>query len=311
MEKFKELFEGKKKLLTIPVAGLLGLFFLPITILLLIGWLIYAKVGNKKLKFGSLAVVGLFILFFGSAYVSAIISPTPPKPQVESQKIETQSPSPTPTQKPENLIKVSRVIDGDTVELEDGKRLRLIGIDTPEKGDCYSQEATNKAKELLEGQEVTLEKDVSETDRYGRLLRYIWKGETLINEQLVKEGYASSYSYPPDIKYQDRMVAAQKEARDGNKGLWSACNSQTNTNITQPASTPTMKPAVKTNNTQPSSGGACKYSCSSPDRDCSDFSTHAEAQTFFNCCGFTSSYDPMRLDKATGQGNGLACESLP
>ena len=312
MEKVKELFKGKKKFLTIPVAGLLGLFFLPITILLLIGWLIYTKVGNKKLKFAGLGIVGLFILFFGSAYVSAIVSPTPPKQEakVESAQTETQL-SPTPTQKPENLVKITRVIDGDTVELEDGKRLRLIGIDTPEKGDCYSQEATNKTKELLEGQEISLEKDVSETDRYGRLLRYIWKGETLINEQLVKEGYASSYSYPPDIKYQDRIIAAQKEARDGSKGLWSACNSQTNTKTTQPASTPSVNTSVKTNNTQSSSGGACKYSCTSPDRDCSDFSTHAEAQTFFNCCGFAASYDPMRLDKATGQGNGLACESLP
>ncbi len=312
MEKIKNLFKGKKKLLTIPVVGLLGLFFLPITILLLIGWLIYAKVSNKKVKIAGLGVVGLFILFFGSAYVSAIVSPTPPKQETKVESAQTEStPSPTPTQKPENLVKITRVIDGDTVELEGGKRLRLIGIDSPEKGDCYSQEATNKASELLESQEVTLEKDVSETDRYGRLLRYIWKGETLINEQLVKEGYASSYSYPPDVKYQDRIVAAQKEARDNNRGLWSACNSQTSNTNTQPASTPSVKPSVKTNTTQPSSGGACKYSCSSPDRDCSDFSTHAEAQTFFNCCGFTASYDPMRLDKATGQGNGLACESLP
>lgn len=305
MEKIKELFKGNKKFLTIPVAGLLGLFFLPITILFLIGWLICAKVSNKKVKIVGLGIVGLFILFFGSAYVSAIVSPTPPKPQVESQKVETQSPSPTPTQKPENLVKITRVIDGDTVELEDGKKLRLIGIDTPETQDCYSQEATNKAKELLEGQEVTLEKDVSETDRYGRLLRYIWKGDTLINEQLVKEGFASSYSYPPDVKYQNRIIAAQKEARDNNRGLWSACNSQTSNEVTQPASSPNVKPQVKTETTQ------CKYSCSSPDQDCSDFSTHAEAQIFFNCCGFTASYDPMRLDKASGQGNGLACESLP
>lgn len=292
----------------------LALFLLsPITLLVgLIKPNLFSKFlpTRKKiaLAFSSLTVLS-FILFGITA------PPTEKKDEakVESQQVAGESTTSTETPKPENLVKIARVIDGDTVELEDGKRLRLIGIDSPESGNCYFQEATNKAKELLEGKEVTLEKDVSETDRYGRLLRYIWKGETLINEQLVKEGYASSYSYPPDIKYQDRIIVAQKEARNGNKGLWTACNSQTNTNTTtQPASNSTVKPVVKTPTptTQPVSGGSCKYSCSSPDRDCSDFSTHAEAQTFFNCCGFSASYDPMRLDKATGQGNGLACESL-
>ncbi len=57
------------------------------------------------------------------------------------------------------------------------------------------------------------------------------------------------------------------------------------------------------------SGGTCKFSCSGPDKDCSDFSTYSEAQASFNCCGFSSSYDPMKLDSARNDGNGLACES--
>lgn len=291
----------------------LSLFLLsPITLLVgLIKPNLFSKFLPTRKKI-ALAFGGLTVLSFILFGITAPPTEKNNEAKMESQQVADESANSSETPKPKNLTRITRVIDGDTIELEDGKRLRLIGIDTPENGDCYFQEATDKAKELLEGQEVILEKDVSETDRYGRLLRYIWKGEVLINEQLVKEGYASSYSYPPDIKYQDRIIVAQKEAKNGNKGLWTACNSQTNTNTTQPASNSTVKSVVKTPTptTQPLSGGSCKYSCSSPDRDCSDFSTHAEAQTFFNCCGFSASYDPMRLDKATGQGNGLACESL-
>lgn len=78
----------------------------------------------------------------------------------------------------------------------------------------------------------------------------------------------------------------------------------------KPSQSPNTKASIKTETTQ-NPGGACKYSCSSPDRDCKDFSTQAEAQAFFECCGFSASNDPMRLDKTTGVGNGKACESLP
>lgn len=73
------------------------------------------------------------------------------------------------------------------------------------------------------------------------------------------------------------------------------------------ATQPLVEPVKQT---QTNTTGACKYSCSSPDRDCADFSTHAEAQEFFNCCDFTASNDPMKLD-SVGVGDGVACESLP
>ncbi len=99
--------------------------------------------------------------------------------------------------------KVIRVIDGDTIKIEGDKVIRYIGIDTPETVhpskpvQCYGKEASDKNKELVEGKEVKLEKDVSETDKYGRLLRYIWLGDMLVNEYLVREGYAQSSTYPP------------------------------------------------------------------------------------------------------------------
>lgn len=332
MQKIKDLFSGRVKFFTIPTLLLLGLFFLPITICLLLGWLIYTKVGNKQLKFTGLVFISLITLFFGSAYIAAFISPTPPKkppvaeiqpisiPTIVGKQIEiiptltlvpTLSQIPSPTLAANRTVaKVTRVIDGDTIEIDYNQRVRYIGMDTPEKDTCFFNESTNKNKELVEGKTVSLEKDVSETDRYDRLLRYVYVGDTLINEVLVKEGYAQILTVPPDVKYQEKFLTAQKEARDNNRGFWSGCPPQSSVKTIQLSSIPTVKPTVKTVITQPSSGGSCQYSCSSPDRDCADFSTHTQAQAFFNCCGFTANYDPMKLD-SVGIGDGIACESLP
>jgi micrococcal nuclease len=131
-------------------------------------------------------------------------------------------------------VRVLRVIDGDTIEIQDAsgaaKKVRYIGIDTPETVDprrseqCFGKEASNKNKELVQGQEIYLEKDVSEVDKYGRLLRYIYleSSDISVNQQLVTEGYAVSSKYPPDIKYQEKFKAAEEEARNKGKGLWQA-----------------------------------------------------------------------------------------
>ncbi len=127
------------------------------------------------------------------------------------------------------LVKVTRVIDGDTIEIEGGERVRYIGMDTPETVDprkpvqCFGVEASNKNKELVEGKMVRLEKDITDRDKYNRLLRYVYVGDTFINLELVKQGFAYSYSYPPDIKYQDQILKAQQEAREAKRGLWAAC----------------------------------------------------------------------------------------
>lgn len=136
-----------------------------------------------------------------------------------------------------NLVeaKVKRVVDGDTIELENGKKVRLIGINTPEsttKHEPYGKEASNYTKSKLEGKTVYLEKDVSETDRYGRLLRYVWtdipKNKTegdikskMFNALLVLNGFAQQSTYPPDVKYQNYFGKYASEARKNNKGLWS------------------------------------------------------------------------------------------
>ena len=130
-----------------------------------------------------------------------------------------------------DLVKVERVIDGDTIEIKGGEKVRYIGIDTPETLDprkpvqCFGIEASKKNKELVEGKTVRLEKDITNRDKYNRLLRYIWIDDTLLNLELVEQGFAYSYSYPPDIKYQEEIIKAQEEARKNNRGLWSSCQS--------------------------------------------------------------------------------------
>lgn len=132
-------------------------------------------------------------------------------------------------------VKVARVIDGDTIEIEGGRTVRYIGIDTPETVhpqkavQCFGREASNKNKELVEGKFVQLEKDISEVDKYGRLLRYIYVDGIFVNELLVKEGFAHASSYPPDVKYQDLLNSAQKEAQSQNMGLWAGCNGEPGT----------------------------------------------------------------------------------
>jgi micrococcal nuclease len=128
---------------------------------------------------------------------------------------------------------VTEVIDGDTirVRLAGGaiETVRYIGVDTPETREpgtpvqCYGPEATARNTALVEGQAIELERDRTERDRYGRLLRYVFAAGTHVNEALVREGFARSNAYPPDTTYQATFDAAQAEARAAGRGQWGAC----------------------------------------------------------------------------------------
>lgn len=174
------------------------------------------------------AIVGSFLLGLSlTSYIKSNTVKNSPTPQIIAAKTETTSQSTAEAQS--SAVKVARVIDGDTIEIEGGQRIRLIGIDTPETVNprvpvaCFGKEASDKTKSLLEGKSVTLEKDVSETDTYGRLLRYVFLDTLFVNDYLVRQGFAQVSTYPPDVKYQNQFQEAQKEARDNNRGLWSAC----------------------------------------------------------------------------------------
>lgn len=199
------------------------------------------------------AVLTVLVIVVGAACGSTASSGTSLKPTPTSQAEASSSSTPTPLDVtssaapseespvpsalaptgPIEEASVVRVVDGDTIVIDRGRgdeKVRYIGIDTPETVKPNSQvewmghEASAANRSLVEGQTVVLETDVSETDRYGRLLRDVWlhSGGTwrLVNLELVQDGYARVYTYPPDVKYADRYLAAQVDAREHDRGLW-------------------------------------------------------------------------------------------
>lgn len=218
-------------------------------------------------------------------------------------------PQEVPQQPGEPLYKVVKVIDGDTLDVAiDGKteRLRLIGIDTPETVDprktvqCFGKEASDKAKELLQNSSVRLEEDTSQDsrDKYGRLLRYVYLEDgTNYNKYMIAEGYAHEYTYQVPYVYQAEFKAAEKSARENNRGLWSpsSCGGVTTSEAPAPSATQsTPVPAVSGNNCDPN------YSPCIPlvsyDLDCGDISTSVKV----------IGTDKHRFDR---EGDGYGCES--
>ena len=126
---------------------------------------------------------------------------------------------------------VTRVIDGDTVELAFGQRLRYIGIDAPETHrrvgaqwvavhDAFGDEATQFNRALVEGKHVRLEYDVQPRDKYNRLLAYVYAGDTFVNAELVRAGFAHLLTIPPNVQHVDEFKRLAREAREAKRGLW-------------------------------------------------------------------------------------------
>lgn len=158
---------------------------------------------------------------------------------------------------------VTQVVDGDTIKIlmnNQTETIRLIGIDTPETVDprkpvqCFGQEASDRAKDILLGQKVILEADVTqgERDKYGRLLRYVFLEDgRLFNKLMISEGYAHEYTYNSNpYKYQLKFQEAERGARENQRGLWaeSTCSGDTNqtsettpTPVPVPASAPALE----------------------------------------------------------------------
>jgi micrococcal nuclease len=129
------------------------------------------------------------------------------------------------------------VTDGDTIQVTiDGKPygVRYLLIDTPETVDpragvqCMGREASQRNKELVEGETVYLEADVTDKDRFGRLLRYVYLADgSMVNELLVLEGLAAVSTVPPDVRHVDRLLVAQRNAVEASLGLWGVCDAAT------------------------------------------------------------------------------------
>lgn len=185
-------------------------------------------------------LLSLFIILIG--FVCVIYGVTHQLPQTQPntnlQLNQQSTSSAILTESPRELVKsvkVTRVIDGDTIEIEGGEKVRYIGIDTPETVDpkrpvgCFGKEASDENKRLIENKQVLLNKDTSETDRYGRLLRFVYldlgDNKTLfINEYLVKNGFAKALSIPPDISLSKQFIEEELIAKSQKIGLWGRCN---------------------------------------------------------------------------------------
>lgn len=133
--------------------------------------------------------------------------------------------------KPVDEYTVAWVVDGDTVELKNGKKVRYIGIDTPEvrkriggewqyMPEPYAIEAKKFNDEMIRGKNVRLEFDAEKEDKYGRWLAYVYSGDKMVNAELLKQGYASLLTFPPNVKHIDLLVKAQKEAQENRRGIW-------------------------------------------------------------------------------------------
>ena len=139
-----------------------------------------------------------------------------------------------------NNILVTRAVDGDTLVLENNERVRLTGIDTPEMHESsklnrdaqrsgqdvetikqLGRRAYEFTKKLVEGKRVRLEFDVERYDKYKRILAYVYLTDgTFVNAEIVKQGYASLMTYPPNVKYADLFQSLYREARENQRGLW-------------------------------------------------------------------------------------------
>ncbi len=206
----------------------------------------------------------------------------------------TQGDVPAEPSKPTGVTgQVISITDGDTFVVNIGGGLytvRLIGMDTPERGDRCADEATRRLSSLISGKTIQLERDVSETDRFGRLLRYVYVGGTFVNADLVRNGLAVSKAFPPDTAKQTELDAAMRDAEQNRRGCLH--------NQPLPTPTPTPRPSAppQNSNCHPSYPDFC-IAPPPPDLDCKDIGRK----------NFTVLQpDPHRFDRDK---DGIGCES--
>lgn len=264
-----------------------------------------------------LAVTGTVGLAIGAA-VGAVLG----IPRDESESLVSLGP--TTTEAPAGVpagddTTVTAIVDGDTIDVTGDTRIRLIGIDTPEATgttNCYGPEASTRLAQLTPvGQRIRLVYDVERLDSFGRTLAYVYRlpdGE-FVNLALAREGYADLLTVGPNVAHSARIQAAVTEAREANRGLWSACRTTTttvavSTSVTTPRTTQRPTPTTTTeppasDDCHPSYSGACVPIAS--DVDCGGGSGNGPAYVYakrFEVIG----PDEYGLDR---DGDGVACET--
>ncbi len=179
------------------------------------------KKNNHKLL-GIVVLIAALIFTAGCSALEALSADV----KQEGEPTDIQA----PTAVAEGTYLVTRVVDGDTIELDYAgvkEKVRMIGIDTPEsvhpdqaKNTDYGKISSEFTKENLEGQYISLEFDVEERDKYGRLLAYVYLDDEMFNATLLQQGHAMVYTFPPNVAYADYFLELQTKAREDKLGLW-------------------------------------------------------------------------------------------
>lgn len=304
---------------------LLGISFITLIYPPPINWL-FQKIDHKwkvtrKIAFiSSIVCLVLFIVSFGITDV--FHEPEEPEsPKTETVSKQQATPTPKTKSNPYQTGTVTKVIDGDTVEVQIGEKVekvRMLLIDTPETVhpnqpvQPYGKEASDFTQKLLLNKEVKLEKDQEDKDKYGRLLRYIYVEDQSVQELLLTEGLARVAVYPPNTKYEQKYRELQDQAKAKKIGIWSINGYVKDDGFDPPEKKETVqktnqsKPQTsRPSNTQPRSRPRSTSTYTGGDKDCKDFATQREAQRFFES---QRPGDPHGLDR---DGDGIACESLP
>ncbi|MDP2925197.1 MAG: thermonuclease family protein [Nanoarchaeota archaeon] len=250
-----------------------------------------------------LIIIGLLlIIIFKPIFTGKIINGL----NNDSPKLADNNRCPIiPTQE---YAKVTRVIDGDTVEFENGERVRLICIDTPERGEEGYLEAKEFVEDLILNKEVKLQRDCNERDKYQRLLRYIFIKDKFVNKEVVLQGYGKSYPYSNDIRLCPEIIKAEEFAKNNCLGVWKNSKECTGyvSNNKNNINNKIDYNKTEYNKTKENEQEA-DYDCSSNIYNCADFKTQIEAQRAYDFCVKNIGKDIHRLDQDS---DGVACEGL-
>jgi micrococcal nuclease len=217
-------------------------------------------------------------------------------------------------QQGEATATVTRVVDGDTVEISPAvggiEEVRLIGVDTPETVDPsegvepYGPQASSFTKAQLEGKRVALEFDEEREDQYGRLLAYIHVGGQMFNETLLRQGYAQLYIVAPNDKYEPQFRQVQQQARTAGRGIWGLTREQQCELADRCNGIGEGSPGCQAGRTpSPPAPGAPQEASPGEGRDCADFPSQPAAQAELD----RDPTDPNGLDD---DGDGQACETF-
>ncbi len=174
---------------------------------------------NLKLIFTTMIWLTIATACSGMPAPAVLSTATPPVSRATATPLD-HAPNPASRE----TATVAQVVDGDTIELADGRRVRYIGMNTPERDQPYYQEATQANRQLVANKTIQLEFDTDTFDRYGRTLAYVWVGGVMANLEIVRNGFANTFTVPPNVRYDADFRAAEQQARAAGRGLWAAAD---------------------------------------------------------------------------------------